>query len=148
MLFDFTFEGNLAYAPELRYTDSGVPVCKLRVIHNTRRFADGKWQDGRSVTIDVTCWRKLAEHVAQLLQGDAVIVTARPDLEARAYEGRGFLTVTAENVALSLRFRTAASSRAPKKRTGADTVQTPEREVFPAEEFAHADERAAEPVPA
>ncbi|MEV6527135.1 single-stranded DNA-binding protein [Longispora sp. NPDC051575] len=118
MLFDFKFEGNLADNPELRFTPSGKAVCNLRVAHNTRRFdkAKNEWADGPTVWINVSCWEKLAERVAEgLRRGDTVLVEGRNDLTARAYMSKedekpaASLQVTAANVHLSFRFRPAVS---------------------------------------
>jgi single-strand DNA-binding protein len=121
MQFTFTFEGNLGDAPELRVTPSGVTVAKMSVGHNTRyRTADGTWADGKTTWITVTCWRQLAERVANLKKGDTVIVDARDDLAAWAYTVQATgkpaarLQVTASNVAVSMRFADAASQRTPR----------------------------------
>ncbi|GAA0812122.1 single-stranded DNA-binding protein [Spirilliplanes yamanashiensis] len=121
MQYTFTFEGNLGSAPELRFTPSGVAVAKMSVGHNTRRrTADGKWVNGPTLWIDVTCWRELAERVAQLRKGDTVVVDARDDLSAWAYLAQSTekpaarLQVTANNVAVSMRFAEATASRTPR----------------------------------
>ena len=121
MQYTFTFEGNLGDTPELRVTPSGVPVAKLSVGHSTRyRTADGAWADGKTTWITVTCWRQLAERVANLKKGDTVIVDACDDLSAWAYTVQATgkpaarLQVTASNVAVSLRFSDAVSQRAAR----------------------------------
>ena len=115
MLFNFTFEGNLADEPELRVSQSGKAVCKLRVGHNTRRRnTSGDWVNGPTMWVTVTAWESLAERLAEHLhKGDTIIVEARDDLSVWAYlhqgtdKPTGQLQVTAANVSLSLRFKGA-----------------------------------------
>ncbi|GHJ45878.1 hypothetical protein Cs7R123_32200 [Catellatospora sp. TT07R-123] len=122
MLFNLTFEGNLAAEPELRYTPAGKALCRMRVGHNTRRRnTSGEWVNGPTVWITVTAWEDLAERVAESLRkGDTVIIDARDDLSVYAYQTEGAerpsgqLQVTAANIALSLRFNPATSQREVK----------------------------------
>ncbi|GGQ83690.1 single-stranded DNA-binding protein [Couchioplanes azureus] len=116
MEFEFRFEGNLAEDAELRITDTGRSVCRLRVAHTRRRRDnDGQWQNQPAMWVDVTAWEKLAERCAELRKGDTVLVTARDDVRIWAFQRQednspdGRLQVTAANVALSLRFRSAQS---------------------------------------
>ncbi|MFF5230261.1 single-stranded DNA-binding protein [Dactylosporangium sp. NPDC000521] len=117
MLFNFSFEGNLAEAPELRFTPSGKAVAKMRVGHNTRRRnTAGEWVNGPTMWVTVTVWEDLAERVAEHLRtGDTVIVDCRDDLSVWAYHNQhtdkpaGQLQVTASNVALSMRFNAATA---------------------------------------
>jgi single-strand DNA-binding protein len=119
MLFHFSFEGNLADAPELRFTPSGKAVAKLRVGHNTRRRnTTGEWVNGPTMWVSVTVWEDLAERVAEHLhKGDTVIVEGRDDLSVWAYHNQntdkpaGQLQVTASNIALSMRFASATAVR-------------------------------------
>ncbi|WP_051797579.1 single-stranded DNA-binding protein [Catenuloplanes japonicus] len=130
MLFNLTFEGNLAENPELRFTPSGKALCRLRVGHNTRRrTTGGEWVNGPTMWVTVTAWETLAERCAQLTKGDTIIVDARDDLAAWAFTAQNSdkpgaqLQVTAANIALSLRFNPAASSR--PTRTAADHETDP-----------------------
>ncbi|MEU7925092.1 single-stranded DNA-binding protein [Micromonospora sp. NPDC049107] len=141
MLFSFTFEGNLADEPELRFSPAGKAVCKLRVGHNTRRRTTaGEWVNGPTMWVTVTCWEALAERVAESTKkGDTVIVDARDDLSVWAYLNQstekpaGQLQVTAANVALSMRFAPAQSQRTAKPAAGADDPWAPsDRDLEPA----------------
>jgi single-strand DNA-binding protein len=83
--------------------------------------------DGTPLWIQVTCWRELAERVAKLHRGDAVIVDARDDLSAWAFLTRedeprpaARLQVTANNVAVSMRFAEAQALRQPRQSQPAD----------------------------
>jgi single-strand DNA-binding protein len=77
--------GNLTRDPELRTTQSGTPVCSLRVACNTRRKdASGQWVDKPNY-FDVTVWGAQGENCAQYLQkGRPVAVDGR--LEWREWQ--------------------------------------------------------------
>ncbi|GLZ00808.1 single-stranded DNA-binding protein [Actinoplanes sp. NBRC 103695] len=107
--FSFSFEGNLAFKPELEITKSGQMLCRLRVAHNRRRKVGGDWVDTAPMWAQVTVWGELAERCAELSKGDTVVVRARDDLNVWAFtrpDGTpgGLLEVTAENVSVSMRF--------------------------------------------
>ncbi|GAB7048403.1 single-stranded DNA-binding protein [Catenuloplanes indicus] len=127
MLFNFTFEGNLADAPELRITPSGKALCRMRVGHNTRRrTTSGEWVNGPTMWVTVTAWETLAERCADLRKGDTIVVDARDDLTAWPFLAQGSdkpgaqLQVTAANISLSLRFNPAASSRPARTNEAGD----------------------------
>ena len=77
--------GNLTRDPELRSTNSGTPVCSLRVACNTRRKdAQGQWVDKPNY-FDVTVWGAQGENCATYLQkGRPVAVDGR--LEWREWD--------------------------------------------------------------
>ncbi len=77
--------GNLTRDPELRSTNSGTPVCSLRVACNTRRKdASGQWVDKPNY-FDVTVWGAQGENCATYLQkGRPVAVDGR--LEWREWD--------------------------------------------------------------
>jgi single-strand DNA-binding protein len=70
--------GNLTRDPELRSTNSGTPVCGLRIACNTRRKdASGNWVDKPNY-FDVTVWGAQGENCAQYLsKGRPVAVDGR-----------------------------------------------------------------------
>lgn len=81
--------GNLTSDPQLAFTASGIARANLRVACNDRKKdqATGQWTDGDTVYLDVTCWRTLAENVAEsLTKGDTVLVTGT--LRSRTYDGK------------------------------------------------------------
>jgi single-strand DNA-binding protein len=72
--------GNLVDAPEVKVTASGTVRTRFRLASTERRRdpSTDTWQDGDSLFMQVTCWRRLAEHVGNSLEkGDRVIVTGR-----------------------------------------------------------------------
>ncbi len=98
-----TLVGNLVDDPRLRTTESGVDVAGFRVASTTRRWdrAAGRWSDGGSLFLSVTCWRALAGNaVASLRKGDPVVVTGR--LSTRTYEKDGQTRSTCELEAVAI----------------------------------------------
>ncbi len=70
--------GRLTRTPELKYTQSGVPVLHARIASNSfYRAADDEWK--REVTyVGFVAWQALAERCYENLQkGSAVVVTGR-----------------------------------------------------------------------
>ena len=110
--------GNLADNPNLTVLDTGSYVCRFRIISSERRYdrREDRWVDGPSLSVDVTCWRKLAEHVATTLsKGDRAVVIGR--LQQREYENaqgekRRPYQVTADAVGPELAFRPAKITKA------------------------------------
>ena len=71
-----TIVGNLVEDPELRFTNTGIPVANLRVAVTQRIQQDGEWRDGDTSFLKVNVWRGQAEHLADSLsKGDRVMVT-------------------------------------------------------------------------
>jgi single-strand DNA-binding protein len=73
--------GNVLTAPEWRRTAStGALVATFRVASTARKLdrESGRWVDGDSLRLRVSCWRKLAEGVsASVAVGDPVVVMGR-----------------------------------------------------------------------
>jgi single-strand DNA-binding protein len=72
-----TVNGNLTDAPELRFTPSGVAVCRFTVAVNPRYYdkTAAEWKDGEPSFYRCQAWRQLAENVAETLaKGHRVIV--------------------------------------------------------------------------
>lgn len=119
-----TIAGNTADAPELRFTDSGRPVAKLRVAVNSR-YQDnaGQWVDGPTSWHTVVAWGPLAENLAESVdKGDRVVVHGR--LEQRPYETedgekRHAWEITADEIGVSLRHATARPTKT--QRTSQDS---------------------------
>jgi single-strand DNA-binding protein len=76
-----TIVGNALNAPELRRTNStNTLVASFRVASTSRRYDkdSGRWVDGPSLRVRVTCWRRLAEGVNKcVVTGDPLVVTGR-----------------------------------------------------------------------
>ena len=87
-----TIVGNVTAAPELRFTPSGVAVCKFTVAHNPRWFdkPSGEWKDGTPTFFDCGAWRDLAEHIAESVPAGArVILLGNIRTDEWESDGRG-----------------------------------------------------------
>lgn len=110
--------GNLVDDPELRFTPSGVAVCKFRVLQTPRVKKGDEWVDGEPFGINATVWREYAENVAETLKrGTRVIVQGR--LSQRSYEDREGVKRTVvelevDEVGPSLRYATAQVAKVAK----------------------------------
>ena len=110
-----TVVGNLTADPELRFTPSGAAVATFGLAWN-RRSTNARGETEEQVSFfDVTCWRQLAENVAEsLAKGTRVVVYGR--LEQRSWETndgekRSKVEIIADDVAPSLRWATASITR-------------------------------------
>lgn len=121
MLARVDIDGRMAGDPELRFLPSGVAVANFRVATSDRKREGDQWVDGPPTFISVTCWREMAENVAESLhRGDPVFVSGK--LEERTWNDREGaeqrrLEVTADVVGPSLRWCSARVSR--PQRSGA-----------------------------
>lgn len=108
--------GNLTRDPELRFTPTGQATATFGVAVN-RRWQNRQTSEWEEVTsfFDVVCWAQLAENAAQsLTKGTRVVVSGRLDQrswETPEHERRSKVEITADEVAPSLRYATAAITR-------------------------------------
>ena len=102
-----TIIGNLTRDPELRFTQGGLALCEFGLAWNLRK------QNGEeeAMFFNVTCWRTLAENVAESLgKGARVIVTGRLNWrswESEAGEKRNAIDIQAEEIGPSLQWASA-----------------------------------------
>lgn len=118
MAFDntVTIVGNVTRDPELRFTPNGAAVATFGVAWNRRSQNPRTNEVDEQVSFfDVTCWRQLAENVAESIsKGTRVVIYGR--LEQRSWENqdgerRSKVEIIADDVAPSLRFATAQITR-------------------------------------
>lgn len=103
-----TVTGNLAYDPELRYTQQGKPVTNLTVMTSRRVQQGDEWVDADTTPWRVTAWDQMAENVAEALRkGDPVIVVGFPAEKSWEKDGQTYrrIEVTARNIGYDLRNR-------------------------------------------
>ena len=113
-----TVVGNLTADPELRYTQSGLPVANFTIASTPRTFdrQANEWKDGEALFLRASVWRDFAEHVAgSLTKGTRVVATGR--LKQRSYQDREGNNRTAielevDEIGPSLRYATAQVTRA------------------------------------
>jgi len=121
--------GNLTRDPELRFTPTGQATATFGVAVNRRwqNRQTNEWEEATSF-FDVVCWRELAENAAQsLTKGTRVVVSGRLDQrswETPDHERRSKIEITADEVAPSLRWATAAITKNERR--------TPETAAAPA----------------
>lgn len=122
-----TGEFRLAADPELRFAPSGVAVGSFRAVASKPKKTDAGWEDDKECWLNVTCFKQLAENVAESLE-KGMLVTITGSLETRNYETREgekrtSFDLIAESIAPSLRFATAKVTKAA--RTAGGTGATP-----------------------
>ncbi len=104
--------GNLTDDPELRFTPQGVAVANFRLAVSRRvKDESGQWKDGETSFFRVSCWRQLAENVAEsLTRGSRTMVTGRLRMrqwETQEGEKRSVVEIEADEVGPSLKWATA-----------------------------------------
>lgn len=102
MLNKIILIGRLTKDPELRYTNSGIPVARMTLAVDRPFIKEG----GQKETdfIDVVVWRALAENCAKHL-GKGRLVAVEGRLQIRSYEdNQGIRRKAAEVVADNVRF--------------------------------------------
>jgi single-strand DNA-binding protein len=94
--------GNVGKAPELRYLQNGTAVADFSVAVNKRYTTSAGEQREETTWFKVTCWRGLAETVAQYVnKGQQIFVTGEIKVEAylnKAGEAAAQLVITADTV--------------------------------------------------
>jgi single-strand DNA-binding protein len=105
--------GNLTREPELRFLNTGRPVCNLGLASSRRYQVNGEWQEQTSF-FNLTVWGDMAENVAaSLKKGSRVVVTGR--MESREYEHDGqkrtAFDVIVDEIGPSLRWARAEVER-------------------------------------
>jgi single-strand DNA-binding protein len=119
-----TVVGNLTADPEMRYTQNGVAVANFTIASTPRTFdrASNEWKDGEALFLRASVWREFAEHVASsLTKGSRVVATGRlrqRSFETKEGEKRTSIELEVDEIGPSLRYATAAVTRAPSSGPG------------------------------
>jgi single-strand DNA-binding protein len=107
-----TLEGRVVAEPELRFGQSGTPICRMRIVAQDRRFDKqaNDWVDGDTLWMDVTVFKQLAENcVESITKGDQVVVTGKIKTEEwddrDTGQKRSKVAMVADTVSASLQFR-------------------------------------------
>lgn len=123
MLPRVTVEGRLVADPELRFAPSGVAVGNFRLVASDRKKdeASGEWVDTKTLWLRVTCFKQVAENVAESLEkGDLVTVVGKlstDEWEDKEGNKRSATSLIADSVAASLQFRTIRHSEGRSQRS-------------------------------
>ena len=111
--------GNVTRDPEVRFTQSGVAVASFGLAWNQRSSQGG---EEKAHFFDVTCWRDLAENVADSIgKGDRVVVYGRLDYrswENENGEKRSAVQIVADEVSPSIRWATAEVTKTDRRADG------------------------------
>jgi single-strand DNA-binding protein len=119
-----TVVGNLTADPELRFTPSGAAVANFTIASTPRTFDknSNEWKDGEALFLRCSCWRQMAENVAESLQkGMGVVAQGR--LKQRSYETkegekRTVVELEVDEIGPSLRWATAKVTKASRGGSG------------------------------
>lgn len=130
-----TIIGNATREPEVRHTNSGLTIASFGVAINQRkRNADGQWEDGETSYFDVTCFRELAENVAEsVTKGTRVIVAGtlkQSSWETPEGDKRSKVEVIADEVGPSLRWATTNVTKMGRDGNAATRQSVPAEEAF------------------
>jgi single-strand DNA-binding protein len=135
-----TIIGNATREPEIRHTNGGMVVASFGVAINQRKknAATGEWEDGEPSFFDVTCFRELAENVAETVtKGTRVIVAGtlrQSSWENDQGEKRSKIEVIADEVGPSLRWATASVERVGRDGRAVASSGAGRRSAVPDEE--------------
>lgn len=100
--------------PEIRFSQSGVAFTKFRAVASKRKQDEsGKWVDDKVLWVNVTCFKKCAENVAESV-ARSDLVEVRGVIETREWEKDGnkgiSVDITADMVSLSLAINSYAGA--------------------------------------
>lgn len=121
----FNTVGNLAADPELRYTQSGTPVCNARLACTPTSYdkQSGQYKDEPTVYWPLTIWREAAEHASESFQkGSRVIVIG--EVKNKPYTDRDgnqrdSFYVKVDEIGPSTRYGTTTFTKATRNNQGA-----------------------------
>ncbi|MGW4214126.1 single-stranded DNA-binding protein [Lentzea sp. NPDC004789] len=124
-----TVVGTVTSDVTYKHGEDGKSNAYFRVVSTERRYntSMGDWEDGESVWLGVSCWRKLADSVKTTLsKGDPVIVQGK--LRMRYYEQdnvkRSSVSLDALHVGLDLsRVQSLGSAPVVEPRVGEDLAE-------------------------
>ncbi len=106
-----TVVGNVTRDPELRFSQAGMAIAQFGVAWNRRR----QEQEDEVSFFDVTCFRQLAENVAESIRkGSRVVIYGTLQQRSWQTDGgdrRSKVEILADDVAPSLKWATAEISR-------------------------------------
>lgn len=125
-----TVTGNVTQDVRHVRTEQGVPITTFRLASTRRQFdrSAGRWVDGETTFVNVTCWRALAEHVrASVSKGDPVVVIGR--LRIRSWEREGYKGNAVEIDAYTVGHDLVRGTSAFRRTQARAATAPPEREV-------------------
>lgn len=127
-----TGEFRAAADPELRFSASGVAVAKIRLVSSSRRLNKdtNEWEDDKTCWIDCTVFKDTALHLAEsVTKSDLVTVVGKlqtDEWEDEQGNKRSKLTMIADSIGPSLRFRDMPHGQGQAQRTQGAEGQAPD----------------------
>lgn len=118
-----TIAGNLVSEPEVKFTSGGHALATFSVVTNdSKRGADGSYEDVDTSFWNCVAWRRTAENLAEsgLQKGDKVILIGtirQENWETKEGEKRHGYKVTADHIGPALDFRTVEIKRPTRSTT-------------------------------
>ena len=118
MTATITVQGGLTAAPEMRYSQAGVPIASGTVA-STDRYMDrqsNEWRDGKKLFVRWSAFKDLAENIAASMLDKGAQVTVTGKLHTREYEDRegnkrSSMELEVTDFAVSLKRATAQVTR-------------------------------------
>lgn len=129
MLPTISGEFRLVADPELVFAQTGTPIARMRLVAASRKKVGDKWEDDKTLWINATAFKSLAENIAGSLQkGDLVLVTGRlepndwTDKEGVEHKSMALIVNT---VGPSLQFAEAKVTKAERTASAAPADDNP-----------------------
>ena len=108
--------------PELRFSESGTAVAKVRVVADKKKKQGDEWVDDKVCWLRVTAFKRMAENIAEsVVKGTRIYVEGQlstEEWEDREGNKRQSYEVIADQVALSLAWDTYEKIERERKSSG------------------------------
>lgn len=94
--------------PTLRFSQAGMPIASFTAVADKKKKNEstGQWDDDKVIFVRVTCFKQLAEHVAESVKkGTNVVVTGQvsaSEWETDSGEKRTTIEITANDIGVGL----------------------------------------------
>lgn len=133
-----TVDGRLAADPELRFSQAGTAVCRLRLVAADRRKneATNEWEDASTLWLDATAFGKMAENaVESLAKGDLVLAHGRLQtdewVDRDSGQKRSKITMIIDAIGPSLQFRQTPHSGGQPRQQQQERFPNPVTQAYP-----------------
>jgi single-strand DNA-binding protein len=108
--------------PELRFTPSGMALCKVRAVASSRKEVNGEWVDDKTCWVNLTTFKTTAENVAESIQkGMLIVVEGRlqtDDWEDKDGNKRTSIEIVCDSLAPDLSWATARVTKTERSGGG------------------------------
>lgn len=117
--------------PELRFSQSGMAICTMRIVANSRKKNEaGEWVDDKVCWLRLTAFKKLAENIVETLKrGDLCFVEGRLQTEEwedrETHEKKSSMSLVADLVGPSLAYKPARILEAQAQAASAPPADDP-----------------------